>query len=352
MVGTEVLTIIATSLTFFSIYFILSLSLNLEYGFSGLPNFGKVFFFSLGAYVAGTFIPRIFQVLFNIQQPICSANAATLRIYIAREEAIFILILFLVSLIISIFLGSFVGYILSYPSLKLREDYLAISLLIVAEISRVFVRTEPNIICGSNGMGGIPNPFIWINDPIIAELLYAITTIMIATLSYIYVERLVNSPYGRVLKSIRDDELASKLLGKLVHRIKGEVLATASALSAVAGCLYAFFIGFVYPDDFIIIWTMYAWLIILLGGLANNKGAILGSIVLVVIDRGLRFIISSWLVYGLPFDISYLRGIIFSLLLIIILLFRPKGILPEKPLKTIAIKIAEEYIKRTKINNT
>jgi len=343
MVEIEVLTIIATSLTFFSIYFILSLSLNLEYGFSGLPNFGKVFFFSLGAYAAGVFIPRIFQMLFNVQQPICSADAATLRIYIAREEAVYILMLFLLSLVISIFLGAFMGYILSYPSLKLKEDYLAISLLIIAEISRVFVRTEPSIICGSNGIGGIPNPFIWINNPTIAELMYAVISVIIAILSYIYVERLINSPYGRVLKSIRDDELASKLLGKLVHKVKGEILATGSALSAIAGCLYAFFIGFVYPDDFIIIWTMYAWLVILLGGLANNKGVILGSIALVIIDRGLRFVISSWLIYGLPFDVSYIRGIIFSLLLIIILLFRPKGILSEKPLKTIAIKIAEEY---------
>jgi branched-chain amino acid transport system permease protein len=339
----EILTLIATSLTFFCIYFILSLSLNLEYGFSGLPNFGKVFFFSLGAYVTGAFIPRIFQVLFNIQQPICSADAATLRVYIAREEAIFILIFFLISLVTSIFFGALIGYILSYPSLKLREDYLAISLLIVAEISRLFVRTEPNIICGNNGIGGIPHPFIWVNDPATEELLYAIVSLIIAMLSYIYVEKLVNSPYGRVLKSIRDDELTSKMLGKLVHRIKGEVLATGSALSAIAGCLYTFFIGFVYPDDFIIIWTMYAWVIILLGGLANNKGVILGSVILVGIDRGLRFIISSWFIYSLPFDVSYIRGVIFSLALIIILLFRPKGIFPEQPLKTVAIKIAKAY---------
>jgi branched-chain amino acid transport system permease protein len=339
----EILSIIATSLTFFSIYLILSLSLNLEYGFTGLPNFGKVFFFSLGAYVVGAFIPRILQVLFNIQEPIFSANAATLRVYIAKEEVALILILFLISLVISMFLGAFVGYIFSYPSLKLREDYLSISLLIVAEISRIFVRTEPSIIGGNNGIGGIPNPFIWINDPTTAELMYAVVTVIIAMLSYIYVEKLVNSPYGRVLKSIRDDELASKLLGKLVHRVKGEVLATASALSAVAGCLYGFFIGFVYPDDFIIIWTMYAWLIILLGGLANNKGVILGSAILVIVDRGLRFTVSSWFIYSLPFDVSYLRGMIFSLLLIIILLFRPKGILPEKPLKTTAIKIVEAY---------
>jgi branched-chain amino acid transport system permease protein len=338
MIYADVVSLIATSITFFSIYFILSLSLNLEYGFTGLPNFGKAFFFSLGAYVAGTLIPRVYQVLFNIQQNICSADAATLRIQIAREEPILTLVLFLISLATSIFFGAFMGFILSYPSLKLREDYLAISLLIIAEISRVFVRTEPSLICGNNGIGGIPNPFIWINDPVVKELLYATTSVSIAMLSYIYIERLVNSPYGRVLKSIRDDELISRLLGKLTHRVKGEVLAAASALSAVAGCLYAFFIGFVYPDDFIIIWTMYAWLIVLLGGLANNKGVIIGSALLVVIDRGLRIVISSWLMYNIPFDISYLRGIIFSLLLIAILLFRPKGVLPEKPLKTIAEK--------------
>jgi len=345
----EILTIIATSITFFSIYFLLSLSLNLEFGYCGLPNFGKVFFFSLGAYVVGGLVPRIFQTVLNLSEPICSAEALTLRINFATKEVALVIFLFLFSLVISLLIGAFMGYILSYPSLKLREDYLAISLLIIAEISRIFVRTEPSIICGNNGIGGIPNPFLWINDPRMTEMIYAFISLLIAILAYIYIDRLVNSPYGRVLKSIRDDELASKLLGKVVHRVKGEVLAVGSALSALAGCLYAFFIGFVYPDDFIIVWTMNAWLAVLLGGIANIKGAILGSLALVCIDRGLRFAIGSWLIYGIPFDISYIRGVIFTLLLIVILLFKPRGLLPERPIKTIAVKIAKKREEETKL---
>lgn len=342
----DLVTLFATSLTFFSIYFILSLGLNLEYGFTGIPNFGKVFFFSLGAYVVGAFVPRFIHYIFNIDEPICSAIASTQRISLASHIPVLTIAIFVLSLLFSGILGAFMGFIISYPSLKLRGDYLAISLLIIAELSRVFVRTEPNIVCGNNGIGGLPNPFIWIDNPVLKELLYSLLSITIAIASYFYVHRLVNSPYGRVLKSIRDDEIVSQLLGKDTKKFKAEILITSSSMSAIAGCMYALFIGFVYPDDFIIIWTMYAWLILLLGGVANNKGVVLGSIVMVIVDRGLRWIPSFWL--SLPFDVSYLRGIIFTLILLLIIMWRPRGIFPEKPLDTPAKKILESYIKNKK----
>ncbi|MEM1776211.1 MAG: branched-chain amino acid ABC transporter permease, partial [Nitrososphaerota archaeon] len=330
---------------FFSIYVILSLSLNLEYGFTGIPNFGKVFFFSLGAYVTGTFVPRVMHFLFQIDEPICSATASTKRIVLGIQEPAALMMIFIMSLILSGIIGAVVGYILSYPSLKLRGDYLAISLLIVAELCRVFVRTEPSIVCGTNGIGGLPNPFIWIEDAITKEVSYSTLSATIAFLTYFFIQRIVNSPYGRVLKSIRDDELASQLLGKDVKKFKSEVLMFASSLSAIAGCLYAFFIGFVYPDDFIIVWTMYAWLMLLLGGVGNNRGVVLGSLVMVMIDRGLRRIPSFWL--SLPFDISYLRGIIFMVLLLVIIMYRPRGIFPEKPLETPAKKVFETFIRNS-----
>jgi branched-chain amino acid transport system permease protein len=180
-------------------------------------------------------------------------------------------------------------------------------------------------------------------DPVLKELTYSILSGAIAGVFYLYIHRLVNSPYGRVIKSVRDDELVSQLLGKDVKIFKAQILTASSFMSAVAGCLYAFFIGFVYPDDFIIVWTMYAWLMMLLGGVANNKGVILGSIVMVVVDRGLRRIPSFWL--SLPFDVSYLRGIIFTIILLVIIMWRPRGLLPEKPLDTPARKIFETHLR-------
>jgi branched-chain amino acid transport system permease protein len=339
----ELITLFSTSLTFFSIYVILSLSLNLEYGFTGIPNFGKVFFFSLGAYVVGVFVPRVIQIIFNVSEPACSALASTQRISIAAQFPILSMTIFMASLVFSGLLGAFMGYVISYPSLKLRGDYLAISLLIIAELSRVFVRTEPSIVCGNNGIGGLPNPFIWMQDPVLKELTYSILSGAIAGVFYFYIHRLVNSPYGRVIKSVRDDELVSQLLGKDVKIFKAQILSVSSSMSAIAGCLYAFFIGFVYPDDFIIVWTMYAWLMMLLGGVANNKGVVLGSIVMVVVDRGLRRIPSFWL--SLPFDVSYLRGIIFTIILLLIIMWRPRGLLPEKPLDTPARKIFEAHLR-------
>ena len=348
----EIISLISTTLTFFSIYFLLSLSLNLEYGYTGLPNFGKVFFFSLGAYTSAIIASRVLPLIAGIyvNYPFYSAEASTLRIEVAKNNPLIALLTFVLSLIMSVVVGATIGYLIS-SVLKLREDYFAIGLIIISELSRVFIRTETSIVGGTQGLGGIPNPFLWINDVHLMEISYTLLTLVIAVFVYLYVEKLVNSPYGRVLKAIRDDELATRVLGKKVSLVKSQVMAVGSAISAIAGCIYAYFIGFIYPDDFIIIWTMYAWLIILLGGVANNKGAFIGSLILLALDRSLRFVASSLLLSGLAFDINYLRGVIISVTLIVILMFRPRGILQESYIKTPALSVVSEWIsKKAKVS--
>jgi branched-chain amino acid transport system permease protein len=338
----EIVTLLSTILTFFGIYLILALSLNLEYGFGGQPNFGKVFFYSTGAYVSAMFTVDIITWLASITEPLCYAISATPRNNFAAANPPIIIGIFVASLLLALAIGAAFGYIFSYPTLKLREDYLAITLLMVGEISRLFVRSTDFIVCGTHGLGGIPNPFIWLGNANAIMGSYAVVVLALAFACYVFAQRLVNSPYGRVLKAIRDDETVAMGLGKVVPWRRGEILAIGSALAAMAGVLYAFFINFVQPDDFVTLRTVDAWVIVILGGLASNRGTVLGAFIFTLLDRLSRLILVEILNVQLPFEINYVRNIVVALLLVVILVFQPKGIVPEGPLKTPALASARE----------
>ena len=128
----------------------------------------------------------------------------------------------------------------SYPALRVREVYLAMVLLIVAEISRSYVRANDAIACGAHGLVGIPNPLLWIDNPTVRGLSYAGIVLAIAGFMYFIAQRLVDAPFGRVLKAVRGDELAARVLGKREAAVKGQVMAIGSAMAVVAGALYAF----------------------------------------------------------------------------------------------------------------
>ena len=159
---------------------------------------------------------------------------------------------------------------------------------------------------------------------------------------YLFAEKLVNSPYGRLLKSIRDDELAANVLGKDIVRVKGEILIIGSAMASVSGALYTFYVRGVYADDFIPMVTFIALTMVILGGLANNRGVILGSLIITLFDRLTRPSFLRLLGVTFTFDISYIRYTLTGLLIILVLMFKPKGLLPEKPVRTPALTLAKE----------
>ena len=343
--------LIVSFLVFYGLYFILSLSLNLEYGYAGQPNFGKVFFYSVGAYTAGAVTAHTLRwVSFGPLgetlglQPVadvCSAAAAVVREQLAAAHPGLMAAIFLGALVLAALLGGAAGYLLSYPALRVREVYLAMVLLIVAEISRSYVRANSSIACGAHGLVGIPNPLLWIDDPGVRGYMYAAIVLIVAGFLYVAAERLGNSPFGRVLKAVRDDELAAQVLGKRVARIKGQVMAIGSGMAAVAGVLYAFHVQFVGAEDFIPVITFNVLAMVILGGAANHKGVALGALILTAVDRMSR---TSFLVlFGLqlPFDVNYLRYVIIGALLVGLIMFRLQGLLPERPVRTPAVEVFE-----------
>lgn len=341
--GVDILPLVTSIVTFYGIYLILALSFNIEYGFAGQPNFGKVFFYSIGAYVAGNFTANVLMRASGVTGvDFCSDLAAEVRFKVAMSKPWLIIALFLLSLLIAAAVGGVFGYLTSYPALRLSGDFLAIVLLAFGEIGRVFARNYTPLVCGVYGLSGVPNPLVWIGDPRMARLAYSAIVLAIAFGMYLLTERLVNSPYGRLLKSIRDDELVSSVMGKVTPRVKGSALIIGSSMAAVAGVLYAFYVQTVVADDFIPIVTFVVVTMVMLGGVANNKGTLLGAMVMTLMDRLTRASFLRILGISVGFDISYVRYIVTGLLIILILMVKPEGLISEKPLKTPAIEEAEK----------
>jgi len=337
----NIISLVITFTSFFGIYAILSISLNLEYGYGGQPNFGKVAFFAIGAFVAGVMASRVLPLIsgMSVTDPL-GPQGVEIRIAISSTRPIETTVTFIMTLVLAMIVGGFSGYIFSYPALRIREEwFLAMVLLVSGEIVRIIVRSYPPIVGGYQGLAGISNPFRWVGDATKASLMYAGLILTVALSVYVLADRLVNSPFGRLLKSVRDDPIASMSLGKNVQLVRAQVLTLGSALAALAGALYAHHIGFITPDDFIPIRTFDIWVMMVLGGMANNRGAVVGAAVMTAIDRATAMMAVELGTYSTFIEFNYVRYVFVGILMITILMHRQKGLLPERPVRTPAYEV-------------
>lgn len=328
-------------LTFFGIAALMAISLNLEYGVAGIPNFGQALFVSLGAYTAGITYTRLMPLLAGQEVIFPCGNtlnpALQLRTEIMRTLPGVGLANFAITLVIAAVIGGIVGYGISYLTLRVRQEwYLALVLLVGGEIVRIIVRGYEPIICASNGLSGIAQPFNWLDNAQLASILFALMVVGFAFAAYLYSERLVRSPYGRLLKAVRENERVARSLGKNVARIRAQIMFIGSAMAAVAGVLFALNIGFVSANDYVVTLTLDVWVMIVLGGLGNNKGALVGALLVTVLDRVTAIVAIQLNMLGSEFEFNYLRFILFGVILLLMLRYRPQGILPEPQHTTLA----------------
>ncbi|AEF96249.1 branched-chain amino acid ABC transporter permease [Methanotorris igneus] len=268
------------------IFAILAVSLNLEFGYTGLSNFGKVAFFAIGAYTAALSNPFL---------P------------------------FPLNIILGVIIAGIAGFLISIPSLKLRDDYLAIVTIAFGEILRLIFNNEK----WTGGASG------WTNIQYF-DLKTMLIIVLIAFIGvFIFSEKLVNSPFGRLMKAVREDEIATKALGKDTFLIKAKTLGVGSALAGIAGGLYAHYLGYISPDMFMPIITFLIWMMVIIGGKANNYGVLVGVLIVDLIERGTQILGN----YDLPIEPANLRMILIGLLLILFVMYRPYGLIPEKPMK-------------------
>lgn len=270
------------------IYSILALSLNLVVGYTGLVSIGHASFFCVGAYVSA----------------LLSLNAGLSP---------------WVGLVAGGCGGALLGVVVGAPSLRLKGDYLALATfgsgVVVYQIAKNWV----SLTRGPMGLPGIP-PFPFLGFSLDSTWSYLLLVVAATAMTVIVVQRLVGSPYGRVLRSVREDETASMALGKHTAKYKFQVFVVGALFAGVAGSLYAHYITFIDPSSFTVMESITVLLMVIFGGMATIKGSLVGATTLVAFPEALRFL-------GMPSAIAApTRQMIYGLLLIILMIKKPQGL--------------------------
>jgi len=324
-------------LAIFAIYVIVNLSLNLEFGFTGIPNFGKVLAVGAGAFVAASIPGRIFASIAGIEGDYIANNLAIvseINVWLVDNTGIGFVVFFL-TLGIAAGVGGGVGLLTSYPAIRLRGDYLAITLLAFGESIRIIGNNFTPLVGGTLGVQ-IPDPLAFLPN----ELRFPVATlglVLIAIAVYVYSEKMIRSPLGRMLRAVRDNEVAAESLGKNTTQIRIKIIMVSAALAAIGGALYAFYVGGTIAIAYDrASWTFWPFLMILIGGLANNKGVIVGTLIFVTLRKFIIYFKDS-LEGFVPFDVVWLDFLLLGTILLLVLLYRPQGIFVEKPTPTISM---------------
>ena len=290
------------------IYTILAVSLNLLVGYTGILSIAHAAFYGVGAYVAALMALRL-------DTP------------------------FLLNIFLSIIAAGAFGAIVGIPSLRLRDDYFIIATFAFQIIIFSILNNLVGFTGGPLGLPGIPQPNIF-GYEISTHLEFLILVLILAGLTYWIANRIVKSPFGRLLKAIREDEVFVQAAGRNVASAKVKVFIISAALGSISGVIYATYITYIDPTSFTVMESIFIISIVIIGGAGNLKGSILGAAFLVALPELLRFI-------GLPNSIAAnVRQILYGALLVIMMMWRPQGFLGEYAFgKTKSSKVISETSK-------
>jgi branched-chain amino acid transport system permease protein len=286
---------------------VIVLGLNLQWGFTGLFNVGVAGFVAIGAYTSALLTtPEVAGRVGGLGWPVALGWLGAM----ATSGA--------------------AGLLVGLATLRLRHDYLAITTFGIAVTVQLVALNAQWLTGGPFGVQFIPKPLQgWLGTGVHWTLAYLALVALVLALAYVGLERLVRSPWGRVLRAIREDEDAASSLGKQAFAYRLQSFVIGSMLMGLGGALYAHFVGFVAPEDFLPILTFQMWAMLIVGGSGNNRGAILGAYVV----WGF-WAVSGGLLRGLIPQAEQARGaalqvVLIGVLIMLMLLWRPRGLLGE-----------------------
>lgn len=307
-----------------ALYFsILALALNLEWGHTGLFNAGIAGFWAVGAYVTAIMITPLSVPSGSYPGHIGGFNQS-----------------FLIGALAAMLITGFLGWALTLPILRLRADYFAIATLAFAEIIRLVFNSAETLTGGTLGIFSIPRPFDGILrspltgavDPGISDLTLMGLVGLIVLVAFVLLEHLTGSSWGRVLRGIREDDVAALAAGKHVSTFQLQAMVVGSALMGLAGAAFAVYQHVVAPEQFAPLDTFTIYVMVILGGSANNRGVIFGAFLFYFLDwisARLQSLIPSEYA-GVVGNIPYYRLMIIGAVLVLLILYRPAGVFKEK----------------------
>ena len=306
MIG--ILSYIVFFTTVASILAIAVLGLNLQWGNTGLFNGGVVAFFGAGAY--GTLL------LGGTPQPD----------HIAGFE-----LFYPIALVGGMSVAGILAWIVGILTLKMRHDYLAISTFGVAVAFENLMRNAEWLGGGAKGLRGFERPFREsLGDGFLYNLLFLIVVLLCLLATYRFLETLVSSPFGRLLRAIREDENAARSLGKSPARIRLTAFVSGSVIMGLAGGLYGTFYAFVSPQDVLPTLTFQIWAMLIVGGAGNNKGAVLGAFLIWGAWTLSGWVLSRFAPVEAQLYTGSIQYVLIGLVIVTMLLWRPQGLLPER----------------------
>jgi branched-chain amino acid transport system permease protein len=322
--------LILDTVVFFCIYLIFTLSLNFQQGYCGICNLGLYLPIIIGALITAYLPGRLAMKIYALDPGLdfVHQNAEILRLLkmqLQNNPLISILIL-VITIVGAMGISALVGYLCTYPALKLPETYLAVFLLSLAESVRVIGMQTREIAGGVMGINTI-DPFWWFGT----YTYFGSTAFIIGVTIIVFIifHLMCNSPLGRLLKAIRENELTAQCVGKNISAIKKKVMSFSFSILGLGGCLHAFHMGATVAGGYTRVdFSFWPWLMMIVGGTGNNTGVFLGTFFLVIMRRCM-IILKHYFTF-LPFDVIWLEPILLAVMLVLIMIFRPAGVLPEK----------------------
>jgi branched-chain amino acid transport system permease protein len=289
-------------LIFATVFAIITLGLNLQWGFTGLFNVGVAGFVATGAYTSA-----LLTAPGRLGWPFAAGLvAATLVTGLA---------------------GLFAGAV----ALRLRRDYLAITTFGIAVTIEVVANNATALTGGPFGVQFIPKPMqAWLGTGLRWNLAYLALSLALLGLVYLALGKLVNSPWGRVLRAIREEEDTASSIGKRVFLFRLQSFVIGAMIMGLGGALYAHFLGFIAPEDFLPILTFQLWAMLIVGGAGNNRGAIVGAFVVWGFWSAAGGILRGWIPQAEQARAAALQVVLIGVLISGTLVMRPRGLLGER----------------------
>ncbi|AGB47654.1 ABC-type branched-chain amino acid transport system, permease component [Mesorhizobium australicum WSM2073] len=302
------------------IFSLVTLGLNLQWGLTGLFNVGLAGFVAIGAYTSA---------LLTTPDDPARLGGFGLPILAGWVGAMIV--------------GGIAAALTGMATLRLRSDYLAITTFGVAVVVQLVALNAQKLTGGPFGVGFIPRPFGGLAEtPLLFNLSNLAVVCAVTLIAYLALEHLSRSPWGRVLKALREDERAAISLGKSARFYRVQAFAVGGAIMALAGALQAHFTGFIAPDNYLPILTFQVWVMLIVGGSGSNLGAVIGSVLVWGIWAGSGTLTSVFFPPEQQARAASLQIVAIGVMLCVILLMRPNGLFGDRPLRT-------RFGKRTRI---
>jgi len=295
-------------LVFALTYAIVVLGLNLQWGYTGLFNVGVAGFVAVGAYTSAILTtPDAADRLGGFGWPVAAGWLAAMGV------------------------SGLAGLAVGALALRLRSDYLAIATFGIAVTIQLVATNAQALTGGTFGVQFIPKPMQgWLGTGLAWNLAYLALVLVLLGAVYWALETLVRSPWGRVLRAIREDEDAAASLGKRAFVFRLQSFVIGSMLMGLGGAVYAHFVGYIAPEDFLPILTFQMWAMLIVGGAGNNRGAILGALLVWGFWAAGGAALRGFIPQGEQARAAALQVVLIGLLIALMLVWRPRGVLGEE----------------------